>query len=203
MSNDDLWLADIFSNAQPAPGEPLIQLIPLYDYEDALRYTRVFRIKLDNGTPLDADIEQSLQCPCRTRFVAHWIPAPWGVMAFCGIFFKAQRPRRAQPVVRNFQSGRRAETSDPRDAPPCPGRVQGRRQNGTRSTRPPRSGNQLAHHVQLPLPTSRAPALERLVAFVARAGVDFTTFERTTPMDFRDGAQVVALQDPARGSHSA
>jgi hypothetical protein len=87
MSDDDIWIADIFGNAQPALDEPRIQILLLFDYEDALRYVRVFRIRSDNGLPLDVDIERSLQSANSSGFVAHWIPVPWGVIAFCGVFF--------------------------------------------------------------------------------------------------------------------
>jgi hypothetical protein len=87
MRDDEEWLAIISQVAYPDRDDPHIQVLPLHDYQDALRYCRVYRL-LSGNVPLDVSIKRSLRFEGDTRFVSYWIPSPWGVILFYGMFLR-------------------------------------------------------------------------------------------------------------------
>jgi hypothetical protein len=48
---------------------------------------RVYRL-LSGNVPLDVSIKRSLRFEGDTRFVSYWIPSPWGVILFYGMFLR-------------------------------------------------------------------------------------------------------------------
>jgi hypothetical protein len=87
VSDDEKWLVDIFRDARPDPGNPRVLILPLCDYQAALKYCRVRNIRTGDGKLFAANLEDFLRTPGSVRCAVACQPVSQGVSAFCGRFF--------------------------------------------------------------------------------------------------------------------